>query len=114
MGMWVLFETGKKVPAVEHEKIQQQVQVFAKERPWSNSFELSLRFRGKFCYVDSVEKKNQRISPLCRLEYYGENKWSLGFYTYSNERYTPCYFSGGHDKGTLEEAISICEGYLIV
>ena len=64
--------------------------------------------------MDFVEKKTQRTSPLCRLEYYAENEWSLGFYTYSNERYQPCYFSGGKDKGTLEEAIAISEGYFVV
>ncbi len=31
---------------------------------------------------------------LCRLRYFGDNRWSLGFYTYSHNKYELCVGSG--------------------
>lgn len=112
MKKWIFVEKAKKIPELEKAEIQERAQAFAKTRFWNSKFELQLRFRGQFCYIDSIEKKEHFVSPLCRLRYYGKNKWSLAFYTYSNDRYEECWFSNGEEKGTLEEAIEICEGYL--
>lgn len=50
---------------------------------------------------------------LCRLRYFGdENAWSMAFYTYSNEKYEPCYFGNGTFYGTPEEAFDVSSGYL--
>ena len=48
-----------------------------------------------------------RKTPLhqVRLRYFGgDERWSLAYFTYSNERYTPCVFHSGSFKGTPEEA----------
>lgn len=113
MKKWIYVgKEAKKIVESERAEIQQRAQAFAKTRPWNSKFELQLRFRGKFCYVDSIQKKDQFVSPLCRLQYYDKNEWSMAFYTYSNDRYEECWFPNGKDKGTLEEAIKICEMYL--
>ena len=57
----------------------------------------------------------QRNTPmhLYRLRYFGnENEWSLGFYTYSNEKYSPCVFHSGSFYGTPEEGFDTGATYL--
>lgn len=53
------------------------------------------------------------LFPMCRLRHFSEDRFSLAFYTYSNEKYSPCYFSNGDWFGTLEDAIDICAVYLV-
>ena len=36
----------------------------------------------------------------------------MAFYTYSNERYEPCFFTTGEDHGTPEEAFDTAAVYL--
>ncbi len=103
---------GKKIPPTEHAKIQHRVDAYAATRPWSKSHKLQLRFRGQFCYVDEIEKDGT-TSPLGRLRYFHLSNWSLDFYTYSNEKYTPCTLLTGKETGSLEECIAACELYLL-
>ena len=50
---------------------------------------------------------------LCRLRFFGdENGWSMAFYTYSNEKYTPSMFNTGGFTGTPEEAFDTSAVYL--
>ena len=50
---------------------------------------------------------------LCRLHNFGnEEEWSPAFFTYSNEKYSPCCFGSGTFFGTLEEAFDIGAMYL--
>lgn len=114
MGLWVYAPHlgGKKIPKDEHEKIRIQAECFAITRPWRSTHTLQLRFKNQFCYIEALDKKKKIVFPLCRLRYFDKNKWSLGFFTYSNEKYEHCVFSNGKETGTLEEAIEICEGYL--
>ncbi len=102
---------GKKIPEDEQEEICKRAGKFSQTRPWYSGFFLQLRFRNQFCYVDGVDRKKNQPFPLCRLRYLNKNEWSLGFYSYSNDRYESCVFSDSQ-TGTLEEAIEICEGYL--
>lgn len=96
---------------------------------------LALRFHGAFCYIDAYVEPNEpslellrltqetleefmgrmRSTPLhlCRIRYFGtEERWSMAFYTYSNERYEPCAFENGSFYGTVEEAFEIGAVYL--
>ena len=95
---------------------------------------LGLHFHGAFCYVDAftaVEEPSKqmlkstgetrdefvlRVSQipihLCRLRYFGPDRWSFGFYTYSNEQYSPCAFNNGTFFGTPEQAFEQSAGYL--
>ncbi len=102
---------GNKIPLQLHQAIISRANAFALTRPWYPKFQLKLRFRSQFCYLDASEK-DQQVFPIGRLRYFGPNKWSLAFYTYSNERYEPCFFPTGDWFGTLEEAIEVCEMYL--
>lgn len=105
---------GCKIPSCEHEKICKQAEAFARTRPWYPQIRLQLRFRNQFCYVGTVEQKRKGcVMPLCRLRYFREDRWSLAFFTYSNERYEPCIFSDGEWISTLEAAIELCEPFIL-
>lgn len=103
---------GVKIPPKDHSIICVQAEAFAATRPWHAEYQLSLRFKNQFCYLDGA-KTDEDAFPLGRLRYFGPNKWSLAFYTYSNEQYEPCMFPSGEWFGTLEDAIAICELYLV-
>jgi hypothetical protein len=55
-----------------------------------------------------------RATPLhlCRLRYFARDRWSLAFYTYSDERYKPCVFHNGTFFGTPEEGLDVGAVYL--
>lgn len=94
---------------------------------------LEIRFRGPLCYVDAFKEPREpdkellrisgetreqylermRHSPihLGRLRYFGQDRWSYAFYTYSNERYEPTTI-GADWFGTPEEAFDIGAMYL--
>ena len=95
---------------------------------------LDIRFRGVFCYVDAytepalpgpnwpppdwpetreeyLERLRNTPTHLCRLRYFGaDDRWSFGFYTYSNERYELSVFPNGEFFGTVEDAFRIAAG----
>jgi len=76
-----------------------------------------VRFRGQFCYVDAVARRSRidavlrrhpQPSPILRLRYQGSiDRWNIGIYLASDERYTenelPTSF--GPRTGTPEEGI---------
>lgn len=103
---------GNKIPPAQHDMLRCQAEAFAKTRPWFSEHELVLRFKNQFCYIDAMARKEKKPFSMGRLRYFSENVWSLAFYRYSNERYEPCIFPSGKWRGTLEEAIEVCEIYL--
>lgn len=103
---------GIKIPPRAQSIISRQAEAYAATRPWHAEYQLQLRFKNQFCYLDATEKNEDAFS-LGRLRYFGPDTWSLDVYTYSNESYEPCMFSSGEWFGKLEEAIDICELYLV-
>ena len=104
--------------------------------PNNDEVQIDVRFRGKFSYVDAytepyvskdydpklfgesreehIERLRDTPTHLCRLRYFGdENRWSMAFYTYSHEKYEPCFFNTGSWHGTPEEAFDTSAVYLI-
>lgn len=103
---------GVKITTSQQTMFLRQAEVFARTRPWHPDFQLKLRFKKQFCYLDALQQNDTKPFPLCRLRYFRDNVWSMAFYTYSNERYEPCYFQNGTWEGSFEEAIEMCEIYL--
>ena len=104
---------GTKIPTDQKNCILEQAYAYSLTRPWSAEYQLFLRFNGKFCYLDGKHIKEKHSFPLGRITYFDKNVWALAFFTYSNQRYEPSIYRSGKWFGNLEEAINICELYLV-
>ncbi len=135
--MWVYdpHSGGVKIPEPVRARTKDRILAHAKKHYAGKYTRIDVRFHGQLCYIDaykepyvsptfdpqvlgeSVEeyRERRRNTPthLCRLRYFGdENRWSMAFYTYSNEKYEPCFFDTGADHGTPEEAFDVGAVYL--
>lgn len=102
---------GGKIPPHMQETIRLRVKAYEVQRPWYPQTKLTVRFRGQFCYVDSIESDGTQM-PLGRLRYFSENDWSFAYFTYSTDQYRSCLISsasGDKHTGTIEEALAVCE-----
>lgn len=126
---------GLKIPLRVRESTEKRIRAYA-DKFYAGSFtRIEVRFRGALCYIDAYTEPEEpseglldalgetreqflerlRSSPLhlCRLRYFGgDERWSMAFYTYSHERYEPCFFDTGRDHGTPEEAFETAAVYL--
>src|SRR5262249_56539689 len=83
-----------------HQKLSQR----QRER-WPQLKEVTLRFRGRFAYVDGV-LPNGDVLPLCRLRYGGyASEWGFAFYAASSESYKDSVLPSGAFVGTPQEAL---------
>jgi hypothetical protein len=94
---------------------------------------LGVRFKGALCYIDAytepsavgtpwkitgetrdqyLERLRSTPTHLCRLRHFRPDRWSCAFYTYSNERYEPCFLASGEMIGTPEEGLDVGAVYL--
>lgn len=127
---------GIKVPEDVAERVRIRIEIFANQNYGGKFIRLGIRFRGQYCYIDaytepeippdwppkewhetreqSTERLRNTPTHLCRLRYFGnEEQWSLAFFTYSNEKYSPCVFPNGTFYGTPEEGFGVGATYLI-
>lgn len=125
---------GKPIPSAVQERTRKRILAHA-EAHYSGRFSrLGITFKGKFCYIDAfqepgtpsgdqlallgetLEEYQARLSAaplhLCRLRYFDEDKWSVAFYTYSNEKYEPSVFDTGDFLGTPEQGLDVGAVYL--
>lgn len=91
-------------------------------KKWQGRYhEISVRFRGKFAYIDVLEPISESArsyvrdeeklkiteaipTKLCRLRYSGDlNRWEFAFYKYSDDRYELCLLPSGSFFGKPEE-----------
>jgi hypothetical protein len=126
---------GVKIPTAVQQSIDRRVRSYADAHYGGKFTRLELRFRSMFCYIDAYiepmeptaslllalqETREQYLQRcrnvplhLCRLRFFGdEDRWSMAFYTYSNEKYEPCIFDNGTFHGTPEEAFETAAVYL--
>jgi hypothetical protein len=127
---------GKPIPESVKQHLMERIQRHAEQHYAGKYNRLDIRFRGQFCYIDAYVEpfvpedfdaklfgtsREERIeflrnvpTHLCRLRYFGdENQLSIAFYTYSHEKYEPCYFPDGRWQGTPEDAFDASALYLI-
>ena len=125
---------GLKISSAKQSEVRQRIERYAASNYAGRYIGLDIRFRGALCYIDAFtepappsrsllkltgETKEQCIerlrsfpTHLGRLRYFGDDRWSYAFYTYSNERYEPTIFHSGDWFGTPEEAFDIGATYL--
>jgi hypothetical protein len=125
---------GIKIPPAVREQTRRRILDYAEKHYKGKYTRLDVRFHGALCYIDAYQEpdvppdwppkdrglsreeylENLRNTPLhlCRLRYFGPDRWSLAFYTYSNDKYEPCVFRSGNWFGTPEQAFEIGATYL--
>ena len=135
-GTWVFdpHTGGNKIPDAVRRDTVARLEKHAAERFAGRYTRLDIRFRGSLCYIDAftepvepserllrvtgetrddfIERLKSHPLHLCRLRYFDRDRWSLAFYTYSNEKYSPCAYANGTFFGTPEEALDIGGLYL--
>lgn len=133
---WVLdpHSGGNKIPETIRRETVSRLERHAAAKYAGLYTRLDVRFRGALCYIDAFTEPDEppasllrlngetreqflervRATPLhlCRLRYFAPDRWSLAFYTYSNERYEPCVFHNGTFFGTPEEGLEVGAMYL--
>jgi hypothetical protein len=117
---------GKKIPKEVQQDIEKRIHLVAREQFKGRYTRLEIRFRSQFCYIDAyteprisenwpppnwpetreeyLERLRNTPVHLCRLRYFGDDRWGFAFYTYSNERYELSMYPNGKFIGTPEEA----------
>ena len=126
---------GVKIPDAVRERTERRIRDYAEAHHAGKFTRLGIRFRGALCYIDAYREPDKPSAALlralketrevyyerlrswpihlCRLRYFGrDDGWSMAFFTYSNERYSPCSFGNGSSIGTTEQAFEIGSGYL--
>ncbi|MDD5323381.1 MAG: hypothetical protein PHD43_22770 [Methylococcales bacterium] len=137
MHVWVYdpHSGGVKISAAVKQRAERRIRAYAEIKYAGKFTRLGIRFHGVFCYIDAytepvelpeslllaveetreqyLERRRNVLLHLCRLRYFGdEERWSMAFYTYSNEKYEPSVFDNGSFHGTPEEAFETAEVYL--
>ena len=126
---------GRRIPPAVRERTERRIIEHGRKRYAGRYSRLGVRFKGALCYIDAfvepqvpTSRQLQRLGEtreqyvercralpihLCRLRYFGdEDAWTLAFFTYSNERYSPCVFHSSSVHGTPEEALDVGAVYL--
>jgi hypothetical protein len=127
---------GVNIPDRIKPRIRQRILDHAVKHYSGKFNSIDVKFRGKFCYIDAYlepfvpeegydpdlfgQSREERIeflrnipTHLCRLRYFGDDdRWSLGFFTYSHNKYEPCVFDDGGWEGTPEKAFDTSSVYL--
>ena len=121
---------GVKIPKTVQERTRQRILAHAEKEYKGRYISLGIRFCGTLCYIDAyvepdvpkgwppkdwgetrdemIERLRNTPLHLVRLRYFGGgDRWSLAYFTYSNERYTPCVFHSCSFLGTPEEALDV-------
>jgi hypothetical protein len=135
MRTWVFdpHSGGIPIPASVKRRTIERIQKHAAIKYEGLYARIEIRFRGSLCYMDAYKEPEEpdkellRINRetreeymerirnypihLGRIRYFGDDKWSYAFYTYSNERYEPATF-GGEWFGSPEDAFDIGARYL--
>jgi hypothetical protein len=118
---------GVKIPERIKREVQRRVETVAEKHLTGKYTRLGIHFRGQFCYIDAyreppkpnpgwppkdwpettdayLERLRNTPTHLCRLRYFGDDRWGYAFYLYSREKYELTYFPDGEFFGKPEDA----------
>lgn len=120
---------GLKIPPAVQADVEKRIRAIAEKEFKGKYTRLEFRFRNQFCYIDAYTEpvlspgwppvdgretreeyaRRLRETPvhLCRLRYFGGDKWGFAFYTYSHERYELSMYDDGQFTGKPERAFLI-------
>ena len=136
-GQWMFAPDsgGKKIPPAIQADVEKRIRKVAEERFRGRYTRLEIRFRSQFCYMDAYtepvvsdtwpppdwhESREEYIARLrstpihlCRLRYFGDDRWGFAFFAYSSEKYELSIFPNGEFTGNPEDAFIVsAEAYL--
>lgn len=125
---------GQTIPNAVKSALTRRIEAYAAQHYAGQFIRLGIRFRAQFCYIDAyqeptiakgwppddwpetLEEFTERLRNvpihLCRLRYFGDDRWGFAFYTYSNEQYELALFPNGTFYGTPEEAFAASAVFL--
>lgn len=118
---------GKRIPESIKHQVEERLRRYAEQHFAGRYTRLDIRFRSQFCYIDAyaepeplgpgwpppdwpetreemMERLRNTPTHLCRLRYFGGDRWGFAFYTYSHDKYELSVFPSGDFFGTPEEA----------
>ncbi len=105
---------GRPVPEISREATRAAIVEHAKRT--FEDHEIDVRFHAQFCYIDAYELDGQEALPvrdrsdgmqLCRLRFFGPDRWSLAVYSYAHERYEPSVFGDGEFFGLAVDGFDL-------
>ena len=125
---------GQKIPEHVKQDVTKRIERVAERRFKGHYRRLDIRFRGQFCYIDAyrealtlkgfrlpkdwpetreqyAERLRNTPTHLCRLRYFGDERWGFAFYTYSHEKYELSVYPNGEFFGKPEDAF-VCSAEL--
>jgi len=125
---------GITIPASVKNDIEGRINNIAEKHFKGKYTRLDIHFKGQFCYIDAfqepevsedwppkdwheqrdeyIERLRKTPTHLCRLRYFGNDKWGFAFYTYSNDKYELSVFPNGEFLGIPEDAFMASAIYL--
>lgn len=135
MAPWVYdpHHGGVKIPERVKAETTRRILEHAAKNHAGKYTRLDIRYRGALCYIDAYTEPDTSGDPwkgtgetreeyltrlrntpvhLCRLRHFMADRWSVAFFTYSNEKYEPTFFPSGEDMGTPEEGFDVGAVYL--
>jgi hypothetical protein len=120
---------GMEIPPAVQADVEKRIHAVAEMEFKGKYTRLEIRFNEQFCYVDAYtdpalmpgwppaggpetrEEFAQRLrttpTHLCRLRYFGDDRWGFAFYTYSHEKYELAAYEDGQFIGKPEDAFLI-------
>jgi len=124
---------GVKIPESVQRDVKKHLEAVAARHFKGKYTRLDIRFKAQFCYIDAyqeapkltkswppkdwpetraeyLERLRNTPTHLCRLRYFGDDRWGWAFYTYSHEKYEFSYFPSGDAFGKPEEAFLVSAG----
>jgi hypothetical protein len=136
-GQWMFDPNsgGKKIPPTIQIDVERRIRKIAEEHFNDRYTRLEIRFRNQFCYIDAytepsvsenwpppdwsetrdefLERMRNTPTHLCRLRYFGDDRWGFAFFAYSSEKYELSMFPSGEFLGTPEDAFFVsAQAYL--
>ena len=120
---------GIKIPPAVQADVEKRIRALAEKEFKGKYTRLEVRFKNQFCYMDTYtepvltdtwpptdwpetrEEYDERLrntpTHLCRLRYFGDDRWGFAFYTYSHEKYELSVYDDGQFTSKPEQAFLI-------
>ena len=100
---------GVKITESTKHEVGRRLETYAAKHFAGRYTSLRIRFRGAFCYVDAfTADAAEEPMQLCRLRHFARERWTLGFFKYSDEKYELCFVDAANGfMCTVEQGFAV-------